>query len=202
MALTFWYEFSSSYSYLSAMRIDAAAEAAGVQLVWQPFLLGPIFKEAGYDGSPNLVSPHKAAYMWADIGRRAAHRGIPFVQPAVFPQDSVRAARAALGVEAVHRAAFSRAVFGQVFGHGADISDPVALGEAADEVGLDAQSVMARAAAPKVKQALFAAVDAARGHGIFGAPSFVTGDGTLFWGDDRLADALAWEKSGTLALDR
>ena len=41
--LTFWYEFASSYSYLSAVRIDAAAQAAGVEVVWQPFLLGPIF---------------------------------------------------------------------------------------------------------------------------------------------------------------
>ncbi len=41
------------------------------------------------------------------------------------------------------------------------------------------------------KEALRAATEEARALGIFGAPSFVT-RGELFWGDDRLDDALAW----------
>src|SRR3712207_6768348 len=50
--LEFWYEFSSTYSYLSAMRIEAAAGEAGVAVVWRPFLLGPVFKAQGWDSSP------------------------------------------------------------------------------------------------------------------------------------------------------
>jgi 2-hydroxychromene-2-carboxylate isomerase len=30
--------------------------------------------------------------------------------------------------------------------------------------------------------------------GLFGAPSFVTPDGEIFWGDDRLEQALNWAK--------
>jgi 2-hydroxychromene-2-carboxylate isomerase len=30
--------------------------------------------------------------------------------------------------------------------------------------------------------------------GIFGAPTFITKDGELFWGDDRLEQALAWAR--------
>jgi 2-hydroxychromene-2-carboxylate isomerase len=30
--------------------------------------------------------------------------------------------------------------------------------------------------------------------GIFGAPTFVTPDGELFWGNDRLENAIAWAK--------
>ena len=37
-------------------------------------------------------------------------------------------------------------------------------------------------------------VDQAQRLGIFGAPSFVTEDGELFWGNDRLEQALAWAK--------
>ena len=32
--------------------------------------------------------------------------------------------------------------------------------------------------------------------GVFGAPSFVTDDGELFWGNDRLEEALAWAVEG------
>lgn len=37
--------------------------------------------------------------------------------------------------------------------------------------------------------------DKARALGIFGAPTFVVGD-QLFWGDDRLEDAISFAKRG------
>jgi 2-hydroxychromene-2-carboxylate isomerase len=197
--LTFWYDFSSSYSYLAAMRIEAEAAAAGIAVAWRPFLLGPIFAEAGYGGSPNLMSRAKAAYMWGDIARRAAHRGLPFVVPSPFPQKSVAAGRAALALAASERPDFSRAVFRETFARGRDIADLAVVADAATAARLDAAQVVASTSDPAAKAALFAAVDEAKGLGIFGAPTFVTSDGTLFWGDDRLADALAWETTGRLA---
>jgi len=198
MALTFWYDFSSSYSYLAALRVEALAKDAGVAVVWQPFLLGPIFAEAGYGGSPNLMLATKAEYMWRDIARRAAHRGHEFARPADFPQKSVLAARAAIGVGEADRPAFSRAVFGEIFAQGRDIADPQTIRSAATTAGLDPAAVLEKAADPAVKETLFAAVERAKALGLFGAPSFVTEDGTLFWGDDRLADALHWARTGSL----
>ena len=43
----FWFEFASTYSYLSVMRIERAAQAAGVDIAWKPFLLGPVFLLGG-----------------------------------------------------------------------------------------------------------------------------------------------------------
>ena len=37
-------------------------------------------------------------------------------------------------------------------------------------------------------------VEVAQMLGVFGAPSFTTADGELFWGNDRLEQALAWAK--------
>ena len=42
------------------------------------------------------------------------------------------------------------------------------------------------------KQALKDRVAEAQAKGIFGAPTFITPDGELFWGDDRLEQALEW----------
>jgi 2-hydroxychromene-2-carboxylate isomerase len=50
--LEFWYEFASTYSYLSAMRIEALAATAGVEVRWRPFLVGPIFAAQGWNSSP------------------------------------------------------------------------------------------------------------------------------------------------------
>lgn len=197
MALTFWYDFSSSYSFLAALRMDAAAADVGINVVWQPFLLGPIFMDAGYGGSPNLIAPAKAEYMWRDIGRRAAARGEAFVRPEVFPQKSVAAGRAALALGQDERRLFSVAVFRQTFQKGRDIADAAVLREAALDAGLDPERVAEGASNPEAKAALFAAVEEAKALGVFGAPTFVTTDREVFWGDDRLGDALAWERHGS-----
>ena len=57
--LEFWYEFASTYSYLSAMRIEALTADAGVTLVWKPVLLGPIFHAQGWNTSPFNIYPAK-----------------------------------------------------------------------------------------------------------------------------------------------
>ena len=51
---------------------------------------------------------------------------------------------------------------------------------------------LARATGDPIKQALRVETDEAQRLDLFGAPSFVTHDGELFWGNDRLEDALAW----------
>jgi len=45
------------------------------------------------------------------------------------------------------------------------------------------------------KAALSAETDAAGALGIFGSPTFAVGQ-ELFWGDDRLEDAIDWARSG------
>lgn len=197
MALTFWYEFSSTYSYLSALRIEDAAKAAHVPVVWQPFLLGPIFKASGYGGSPNLMSKEKASYMWTDAARRADQRGHPFQRPLPFPQNSVLAARAAIALPPAKRPRFSKAIFAEVFANQRDIADPAVIVQAAATADLDAEAVLANGRSSEARAALFAAVEKAQERAIFGAPTFITSDHALFWGDDRLEDALAWEASGS-----
>ena len=94
--LEFWYEFASTYSYLAAMRIEGRAEAAGVEVRWRPFLLGPIFAAQGWTTSPFNLYPAKGRYMWRDMEREAARLGLPCRRPDPFPQNTLVAARVAL----------------------------------------------------------------------------------------------------------
>jgi len=193
--LTFWYEFASTYSYLSAMRIDAMAAQAGVEVTWQPFLLGPIFKAQGWSTSPFNIYPAKGRYMVRDISRIAAARGLAFHMPEPFPANGLKAARlAVLGMSEGWGARFSKAVFAAEFAQGVDIADDMALSQLLNGLGQDAHSALARSHEPLVKDRLRAATDAAEALGIFGAPAFVTPDNELFWGDDRLDQALAHAK--------
>lgn len=191
--LEFWYEFASTYSYLAAMRIEAAAEQAGVTLVWRPFLLGPIFKAQGWETSPFNLYPAKGRYMWRDMEREAARLGLPLYRPKVFPQNGLLAARIALlGADRGWTPAFTRAVYAAEFGEGHDIADPAVLSGILENLGLDAQAVVAEAQGDANKTRLRRMNEEAQGRGIFGAPSFFAEDGEMFWGNDRLERALDW----------
>jgi 2-hydroxychromene-2-carboxylate isomerase len=82
--LEFWFDFASTYSYLTAMRIEPLAAAAGVDVAWRPFLLGPIFKSQGWMTSPFNLYPAKGRYMIRDCERLAETRGIVFHMPSTF----------------------------------------------------------------------------------------------------------------------
>lgn len=193
--LDFWYEFASTYSYLAASRCQALADAAGVSLRWRPFLLGPIFFAQGWTTSPFNLYPAKGRNMWRDMERQCAARGLPLKMPGPFPQNSLLAARIALALPDEARPDFSRAVYRAEFGEGRLISDEGLLTEILESLGLPATEVWRKATSDPIKALLREETETAQRLGLFGAPSFVTEDGELFWGDDRLEQALAWAKS-------
>lgn len=195
MKLEFWYDFASTYSYLSVMRIEAITARAGVDIDWRPFILGPIFKAQGWTSSPFNIYPAKGRYMVRDIERIAMARGLTFSMPAQFPTNSLLACRVALvGELQGWTAHFSKAVYEAEFARGQDISEPQTLSLVLESLGVDAKAALAEASSQPIKDALRRRVTEAERRGVFGAPTLVTADGELFWGDDRLEQAIAWAK--------
>ncbi|OZI77247.1 2-hydroxychromene-2-carboxylate isomerase [Bordetella genomosp. 12] len=187
-----WFDFASPYSYLAMARVEALASQAGVRLTLQPFLLGPIFQAQGWNDSPFRLYPGKGAYMMRDIARLADKYGVPYHRPVIFPRVGVLPARLALlGQHQAWGLAFCQAVFRANFAQDRDIQDEDVMQEILLELGLDAADWIARARTEATKEALRRQVDRARQHGIFGAPTFMVGD-EMFWGNDRLEDALQW----------
>jgi 2-hydroxychromene-2-carboxylate isomerase len=192
--LDFFYEFASSYSYIAAMRIARLAETAGVTVRWRPFLLGPIFKAQGWDSSPFNLYPAKGRYMVRDCERQCEELGLTFRLPQPFPQNSLLAARVAcVGLEQGWGEEFSRAVYRAQFAEGRNIGEEAVIGEIVGSSRHDGPAALARAQADDIKLTLRAATEDAQRHGIFGAPSFIAGS-ELFWGNDRLEQALGYAK--------
>jgi 2-hydroxychromene-2-carboxylate isomerase len=190
--LDFFFEFASTYSYPAAMRIAPLARAAGVTLRWRPFLLGPIFKAQGWDNSPFNLYPAKGRYMVRDLERTCAELGLKFRLPDPFPQSSLGAAR--LAVVALSEGwgeDLVRAVYVAEFAQGRPIAEPAVLGDIVAALGHDAAATLARAQSDDVKGRLRSETAEAQRLGMFGAPSFIAADGELFWGNDRLEQALA-----------
>jgi 2-hydroxychromene-2-carboxylate isomerase len=191
--MDFWFDYSSTYSYLAASRIEPLAMAAGVQVRWRPFLLGPVFKVQGLNASPAEVYPIKGRYAWRDMERLTLRFGLPkFKLPEPFPTNSLLAARTALVLSDAERPAFSRAVYAAEFGDGREIGDRALIADILKRLGHDAEAILGATGDQATKDKLRAQTEEALRLGMFGAPNFVTEDGEWFWGNDRLEQALEW----------
>jgi 2-hydroxychromene-2-carboxylate isomerase len=193
-AVEFWFEFASTYSHVAAQRIEAAARAAGVPVVWRPFLLGPIFRQQGWNDSPFNIYPAKGVYMWKDMERQCAKLGVPFCKPSRFPRPSLLATRIALTLEAepARVAEFVRRVYLANFHDDADTTNDDVIRSVLQSVVLsDSEAVLAQATSAQTKERLRQRSEEALARGIFGAPTFLIGS-ELYWGNDRLEDALAY----------
>lgn len=197
--IEFWYEFASTYSYPAAMRIEALAEEAGVVVAWRPFLLGPLFHaQQGLTDSPFNVFPVKGQYMWRDMERICEEQGLPLTHPSQFPRNTLLAARVATaGLEEGWTAGFSKKVYEANFVADLDISKPEVLEPLIAEAGGAPLAALEAAGSHEVKARLKDHVEQARARGVFGSPSFITADGELFWGNDRLEQALSWAQRHT-----
>ena len=197
--LDFWFDFASTYSYPAAQRIGPLASKARVKVRFRPFLLGPIFQAQGWETSPFNLYQAKGRYMWRDLERLCAELDLPFRQPDIFPQQSVLAARVALvGLKLQEKwgKPFCLALFRAEFAEGLRIDDAATISEILTRLKVDAAPVLEAARSDALRVGLRSETEEAQRLGIFGAPTFITADGEMFWGNDRLERALAWAKRG------
>lgn len=192
MSLEFWLEFGSTYSYPAAMRIESLAAEKGVAIVWRSFLLGAIFNDQGWNDSPFNIYPAKGAYMWRDMERICAAQGIPFQRPSQFPRNGLLASRIVCRyADAAWLPDFVRQVYRANFAEDRDISSRDVIADCLANAGEPPDIIIREAESAENKLLLRTQTDLARQKGIFGAPSFLVGD-ELFWGNDRLEDAINW----------
>lgn len=193
--IDFWFTMGSTYTYLSVMRLRQVEQSSGIQFRWRPFHLLVILAEMKH--VPFADKPAKSAYMWRDIERRAAMYGLPIALPVPYPakQSIMANLVATAGMRQGWGADFVRAAYVRWVQRGQETGSEPNLSESLRDIGREPESVLALANAPDTTAALMAETDVARKLGIFGSPTFVVG-GELFWGDDRLEDAISWYRHG------
>jgi len=185
----FYFDLGSPYAYLAAERVNGLFAEHDLEAPeWQPLLLGGLFKRFGRDSWANGPDRDEGI---AEVERRAAAYELPEIRwPEPFPGNSLAAMRAAtFAKQAGRTVAFALAAFRQAFAAGRDLgqADNVLLAAAACE--LHPNAVLKAVETTSVKSALREATEEAGSLGVQGVPSVVV-DGEVFWGDDRLEDAL------------
>ena len=193
--IDFWFTMGSTYSYLTVSRLSDVERSTGMTFRWRPFHLLIILQEMKH--IPFADKPTKSAYMWRDIERRASMYGIPVKLPVPYPakQSVVANLVAIVGLRENWGADFVRAAYRRWFQGGEETGSEPNVSESLRDIGQDPERVLALANSEETKAMLTAETDAARELGIFGSPTFTVGR-ELFWGDDRLADAISWRRLG------
>lgn len=200
--LEFWFEFGSNYSYLSVMRIEELARAANVEIAWKPFLLGPIFRDFGWNTSPFVVQAEKGRWVWKDMERQAQKYGLPFRMPSTFPRSALLPMRVAISASnQPWIGAFCKAVMRQNFVEDADISDVANVKRALMGLVAEPDALVAAAQTDENKSRLREQTAEAKHRGVFGAPTFFVG-AEMFWGNDRLEDAVACARGAGPSFDQ
>jgi 2-hydroxychromene-2-carboxylate isomerase len=195
--IDFWFTVGSTYTYLTVSRLHEVEAATGIRFRWRPFNARAIMQEM--NNVPFATKPIKLAYMWRDVERRASKYEVPLKVPAPYPLKNFDLASrvAVLGEMEGWCPNYVRASYRRWFVEGKEVGAEPNLSESLSEIGQDPDRVIAAANAETVGRAYDENTNEAKRLNIFGSPSFVVG-GEVFWGDDRLDDAIAWHTNGTL----
>ncbi|WP_170610290.1 2-hydroxychromene-2-carboxylate isomerase [Ruegeria arenilitoris] len=193
--IDFWFSIGSTYSFLTVMRLDDWCDQHDATVRWRPFNVRTVM--SAKQNIPFAGKPVKSAYMWRDIERRAAKYHIHAKLPAPYPISDLALANqvALLGMGEGWGKNFVQSLYRIWFDEGIEAGSESALSEALQRCQQEPRVILARARSEDAIQALEAETENAISLGVFGAPSFVV-RGEVFWGDDRLDDALSWVRVG------
>lgn len=193
--IEFWFSIGSTYSYLTVMRLGEVERQTGVRFTWIPFNVREMM--IAQKNIPFADKPAKAAYMWRDIERRAAKYGLPIRVPAPYPIENLALANqvALVGMQEGWGRGYVVETYKRWFQEGLPAGSEPNLSEALRAAGQEPEPVLERAGSAAIAEALKANTGRAEAAGLFGVPSFIVG-GEVFWGDDRLEDAISWAREG------
>ena len=182
----FFFDLGSPTSYLAYTQLPKICAQTGSQLIYQPMLLGGVFKVTG-NASPISI-PAKGRYMLQDLARYAKRYEVPLAFNPHFPINTLLLMRAVTGMQLRHPQrfiAFIDCLFRALWVDKRNLNDQATVAAVLSEGGFDPLEVLALTNDEEVKNALKDKTEQALQRGVFGAPSMFV-DNQLFFGQDRL----------------
>jgi len=190
--IEFWFSIGSTYTYLSVTRLKEVEQKFEVKFYWQPFSVRKIMLEMDNVPFPPTKQV-KADYMWRDIERRASSYGFEAKVPTPYPLKKFDLANkiAVIGMQEGWCSDYVIATYRRWFVAGLEPGSEPNVSESLREIDQDPERVLELAADETIAKTYLSQTEQAHSKNIFGSPSFIV-DGELFWGDDRLEDAVNW----------
>jgi len=193
--IDFYFSIGSTYTFLSVTRILDIEKKNNIKFNWKPFSVRAIMKEMNNIPFPK-DKKNKVDYMWRDIERRAKSYGFFAKTPVPYPLSEFDLANqiAILGLEEGWGIDYVRLTYKKWFQEGKEPAIDPSISEVCDELKLNKNEIITAAKDQIIQNKYLSNTDSARNNKIFGSPSFVV-NSEIFWGDDRMEDAIAWLKT-------
>lgn len=185
-SVTFYFDFSSSYSYIAQARICEIEDKTGKEVLYRPIVLGAVFHSLGH--AVPAEDSVKMAYLSQDLKRCAQQLGIAYDMPPVFPFNAIEAMRVFYAINADNPCKareFAGKVFAAAYTQSRDMSQSDNVAALLNDLGLEREQIVNADSFDTAKATLKAHTQNAIDAQVFGAPSFVY-KGELFWGADRI----------------
>ena len=191
--IEFWYSIGSTYTYLSAQRLNDIANQKNIEFEWCPFSVRSRMIEM--ENVPFMAEKKrdKIDYMWRDVQRRANFYGFDANVPAPYPLKEFDLANkvAILGKNQGWIKEYTILTYKKWFLEHLEPGSEPNLSSTLKEIGLDSESVIKLAQTDEIEQKYLKNTEMAKNKGIFGSPTFIV-ENEVFWGDDRCEDAIKW----------
>tara|TARA_Y100000590_G_scaffold121323_1_gene138931 strand:- start:1002 stop:1592 length:591 start_codon:yes stop_codon:yes gene_type:complete len=192
--IDFYFSIGSTYTYLSVTRILDVEKKHKTKFNWIPFSVRAIMKEMN-----NIPFPpdkkNKVDYMWRDIERRAEGYGFFAKTPVPYPLSQLDLANklAILGLKEGWGIDYVRLTYKRWFQDGKEPATEPNISEICKELNIDKEKVLKSASSDEIENQYLKNTNSARQNKVFGSPSFIV-NSEIFWGDDRMEDAITWSK--------
>ena len=192
--IDFYFSIGSTYTYLTVTRIMDVEKKHQVRFNWKPFSVRAIMKEMN-----NIPFPkdkiNKVNYMWRDIERRAKGYGFFAKTPVPYPLSEFDLANqiAILGLDKGWGINYIILTYKKWFQEGKEPAIDPSISEICNELDLDKDEILSEAKSEIFLNKYKSNTDTARKNKVFGSPSFIV-ENEIFWGDDRMEDAIKWSK--------
>ena len=181
----FFFDYNSPYSYFASLQIEKICEKYDAEILWDPIVLGGIFKEDGTK-PPHLI-PKRAKYLLQDLRNLSEFYEIPYRERTDFIFSPILAMRSTIQIpQGAERAPAVHALYKGVFAEDLDLADPETVRELLNQAGFDGEALVSGSKQQSVKDQLRANTDLAHSLGVFGVPTFFLNEEKMFWGHDRL----------------
>ena len=192
--IDFYFSIGSTYTYLSVSRILDVEKKYQVKFDWKPFSVRAIMKEMNNIPFPK-EKMNKVNYMWRDIERRAEGYGFFAKTPVPYPLKEFDLANklAILGLEEGWGIDYVRLTYKRWFQEGKEPAIEPNISEICKELKIDKEKVVSNANSSDIENQYLKNTESARKNKVFGSPSFIV-NSEIFWGDDRMEDAITWSK--------
>tara|TARA_Y100001960_G_scaffold312781_1_gene374920 strand:+ start:676 stop:1281 length:606 start_codon:yes stop_codon:yes gene_type:complete len=194
--IEFWFSIGSTYTYLSVERLPSIEKKYNIKFIWKPFSVRKIMIEMENIPFTPPTKKIKSDYMWRDIKRRAKFYGFNANVPAPYPLKEFDLVNqiAVIGMNEKWIVDYVRLTYQKWFVDGFEPGIEPNLSQIIKKIGLNEKETIKKANSDEIKNLYVKMTNQAKSKKIFGSPTFVIGN-EIFWGDDRLEDAIKWINS-------